>query len=554
MGRARSRRRRGKTGGQGSGGSGKGKGTGGSRGRSSSNRGGQGSGGSGKGKSTGGSKGRSNANRNTKNNNNKVKVNKAKEAEKQVRVDRRDDRLKKQFGLDYNDMNDSFRIKINPSQWLGGFTEKTGIPTGFISNNLPGFVKNMKIDHQLKSPNKVAVHPSNSKWGGGVAEDLLLTTQANQAQKAQQKAEEKALDTQYKQDQAIYNNNNKTTTDNLMSFDTSTDQEKLNHLYKQNFGRDASFGTLGGADYWIDTHKPQTREDWKEINRMLAGSQEADSYRTTQKVRPGAVNPALSMAENAAKGNVYANHFNPGGVLAATKKDGTLNDLSNTIFAGKGAGEEGNMGTSDGAAVLNNIAKDIKFEVPNIGGEYFNQGVNAQLFDNNQRPIDNHEIAQTTGSEGTTLSSGVLDDKAAAAAAAATGGTGAGTGSGTGTGTGTGNTAARPGIDLSGNSGSTGNWYDGYGSGEEWLKANPQDGGKSDNGMGDFMKFMMLMSVMGGGRGGGGYGGSQFGYGGLTPGGVQPAYDPMKQLQGMGTWFKDNFGSGSASTGNLNTP
>ena len=68
--------------------------------------------------------------------------------------------------------------------------------------------------------------------------------------------------------------------------------------------------------------------------------------------------------------------------------------------------------------------------------------------------------------------------------------------------------------------------------------------------MGDFMKFMMLMSVMGGGGmgGGGGYQGSQYGYGGLTPGGVQAAYDPMKYLTGMGTWFKDNFGSGGGSS------
>ena len=67
--------------------------------------------------------------------------------------------------------------------------------------------------------------------------------------------------------------------------------------------------------------------------------------------------------------------------------------------------------------------------------------------------------------------------------------------------------------------------------------------------MGDFMKFMMLMNVMRPGGGGGyGGGGSQFGYGGLNPGGVQAAYDPMKQLQGMGTWFKDNFGSGSGTT------
>jgi len=97
---------------------------------------------------------------------------------------------------------------------------------------------------------------------------------------------------------------------------------------------------------------------------------------------------------------------------------------------------------------------------------------------------------------------------------------------------------------------------------DKWWDAKNKDKG-DDNGMGDFMKFMMLMSVMGGkgGMGGGGYQGSQYGYGGLTPGGVQAAYDPMKYLTGMGTWFKDNFGSGggtsttggdSASSGALN--
>ena len=78
-------------------------------------------------------------------------------------------------------------------------------------------------------------------------------------------------------------------------------------------------------------------------------------------------------------------------------------------------------------------------------------------------------------------------------------------------------------------------------------------GGQQQGGMDDFMKFMMLMSVMGGKGGGGGYGGSQYGYGGLNPGGVMQAYDPLAQLQGMGTWFKDNFGSGGATTSTVNT-
>jgi hypothetical protein len=89
-----------------------------------------------------------------------------------------------------------------------------------------------------------------------------------------------------------------------------------------------------------------------------------------------------------------------------------------------------------------------------------------------------------------------------------------------------------------------------------WAGKNQNDGG-----MGDFMKFMMLMSVMRGGMGGfggmggmGGYGGSQYGYGGLNPGGVMQSQDPLAMLQGMSTWFKDNFGSGGgATTGTVNT-
>ena len=198
MGRARSRRRRGKTGGAGSGGSGKGKGTGGSRGRSSNNRGGQGSGGSGSGKGTGGSKGRSTANRNTKKNNNKVKVNKTNEANKQARVDRRNERLKKQFGLDYNDMK-NMKINIDVGRGVehreNQLRNFLGIPTGksLINRALPGFVKNFRVNAEFggkfRSPNKLRVNPSDSKWGGGVKEQLF--DQGPQAIKAQQKLRRK---------------------------------------------------------------------------------------------------------------------------------------------------------------------------------------------------------------------------------------------------------------------------------------------------------------------------------------------------------------------------
>ena len=440
MGRARSSRGRGKTGGQGSGGSGKGKGT-------------------------GGSKGRSNANRNTKKNNNRVKVNKTNEANKQARVNRRNERLKKQFGLDYNDMKDSFRIKINPTQWLGGFTEKTGIPTGVISRNLPGFIKNMKINHQLKSPNKVGVKPGDSKWGGGVAKDILLATQAKQAQKAQQKAETKALDKQYKNDQAIYNNNK----NNMALTDK---QSKLNQIYLDEVGRGASYGTKGGADYWLDTHAQGDNVDWDNIRRMIGGSDEGKKFKASGVAKVGGIDASKSISSQAGPGT-WASHFAPGGKFA----------------------------NENAAAAASAIAKDIGFGTKAEDGtvtipDYFNTGVTDQ-----------------TGADktGTTIPKEISDG-----------------------------------------------WWNQFADADafkKFLNEGKEETPAKSEGIGDFMKFMMLMNVMrpGGGGGWGGGGGSQFGYGGLNPGGVQAAYDPMKSLQGMGTWFKDNFGSGSGtSTANIN--
>ena len=110
---------------------------------------------------------------------------------------------------------------------------------------------------------------------------------------------------------------------------------------------------------------------------------------------------------------------------------------------------------------------------------------------------------------------------------------------------GTTNTPPPTGTNQSGTTQS--NWYDGYASGADWLAANPQGGESSTNSMDDFMKFMMMMSMMG--NMGGGYGGSQYGYGGLTPGGVQSAYNPLEQVQGSWDWFNKAFGSGSSGSG-----
>ena len=279
----------------------------------------------------------------------------------------------------------------------------------------------------------------------------------------QKKEEEKALNTKYENDKAIYNSTNNMTTK------TQTDKEWLTQAYKDTFGRDASYGTTGGADYWVDKLKNDpTGHSRTDVLKMLQGSDEGKKFaasKTTANpggtVMPGGVNPKFSLSSQAGPGT-WASHFAPGGVYE----------------------------NQDGATAIKNIASDIGFGTKTKDGTvttpgYFNTGVTDQ-----------------TGADktGTTIPPAVSDG-----------------------------------------------WWTKFADADAFKKFLQPDAAadtKSD-GMGDFMKFMMLMSVMGGGRGmgGGGYGGSQFGYGGLNPGGVQAAYDPMANLKGMGTWFKDNFGT-----------
>ena len=66
----------------------------------------------------------------------------------------------------------------------------------------------------------------------------------------------------------------------------------------------------------------------------------------------------------------------------------------------------------------------------------------------------------------------------------------------------------------------------------------------------DFMKLMMFMAMMRPQGGGGGFG--QYGYGGLNPGGVQSAYNPLDNLSGYMDAFKTlpGLSSSTISTGN----
>ena len=74
-------------------------------------------------------------------------------------------------------------------------------------------------------------------------------------------------------------------------------------------------------------------------------------------------------------------------------------------------------------------------------------------------------------------------------------------------------------------------------------------GGKKEDskpkGMGDFMKFMMFMSMMQPQRSGGG---SQYGYGGLNPGGVMSTHNPLDNINQLVSAFGQLPGSSSSTT------
>ena len=73
-------------------------------------------------------------------------------------------------------------------------------------------------------------------------------------------------------------------------------------------------------------------------------------------------------------------------------------------------------------------------------------------------------------------------------------------------------------------------------------------GGKKEDakpkGMDDFMKFMMFMSMMRPQRSGGG---SQYGYGGLNPGGVSSSYNPLDNISQLVSAFGQLPGSSSTT-------
>jgi len=286
-----------------------------------------------------------------------------------------------------------------------------------------------------------------------------------------------------------------------------TDEQWLTNQYINLFGRTPDLTSAGGGKYWLDKMAEDADGHSRaNVSNALTKSSEGVAYNDPNSETYGVVSPGgvdRSKSTVSQKNNQYLKSIANLGLNNA--------DVLNTIAANSFlANTDGS-----GAATTDNVA-----------GGYF------QLADNDVTGGDNTVVG---GGGNDTIVGGGGNDTVVG-----------GGGNDTVTG-GNGNNSTVT-ID-----GTTSNWWESFEDADAFKEF--LQGGKKDDGMGDFMKFMMLMSVMGGGRGGGygGGGGSQYGYGGLNPGGVMQSYDPLAQLQGMGTWFKDNFGSGGATTSTVNT-
>lgn len=88
---------------------------------------------------------------------NKVKQSRTDRSSKAARQQRRADRLKRQHGLDYSRMNDSFKANVNVSQAYKALGLDKNRLTRAVYNKLPKRVRDYSWKHQFKSPTKLGI-------------------------------------------------------------------------------------------------------------------------------------------------------------------------------------------------------------------------------------------------------------------------------------------------------------------------------------------------------------------------------------------------------------
>ena len=275
-------------------------------------------------------------------------------------------------------------------------------------------------------------------------------------------------------------------------------QAQVNKLYNDLLGRNATFGDASDfdADYWLKDHS---------YEQAKRGIESGSEFKNRQSLVTGAGDAGISEAnldKMVLPGGWKTEHYT--GYDKATQGDLFDFNKGNTWVSSTGDGnawakEQNKINKVLGASGANNYSTTI----PGVDG--------SGVTDGSTIPVD----------------------------------TGTGTGD-TGTGdTGTGDTGTGDPKYLT-SQGLT-DWWDKLD--KPWL-TQADDTTANTSGNDDFMKMMMFMAMMRPQGGGGGFG--QYGYGGLNPGGVQSAYNPMANLSGYMDAFKTlpGLSSSTISTGN----
>ena len=459
----------------------------------------------------------------------------------------------KQFAdknIDITKLNPSFRVNIDINRALQGIENDS--VRGWLSKHLPKTVKDLKINHQMYSPTKIKpTDPNYNQTGTGsikldpeterylewVARQnpqgytisdyekvyaralkngftLQAAMKLNPANTVPYSAliddktpDDTSLNTTTSNNESTTNNNNNTTND-MATFDYADKTKRqalIDDIYTKTIGRGAVLSrgdtpnTIeGDADYWDNLIAGgsfgNTEADIRaELGRHLQGGSEfknrlkfVDDYRAAN----AGADPTEAMIDAA---------VGPGGVLYNTAANPHTN-------------------------IADQRTTNEWLQNYGVGDNYSIQSQDPLLSAINESTA----IANTEGTVPGFLKTSNPDYTKANMDAATTAG-------------------IQSGMDEAAKT-----WYaqkyGAYDSQEAYDAANPATNTNTGTGgMDDFMKFMMMLAIMPRGGGGGGYGGGQYGYGGMSPGGVQAAYNPWQNVQTGWDFMKNNFGSGSGS-------
>ena len=421
--------------------------------------------------------------------------------------------------IDITNMNKSFRIGIDVNSALNKI--KNEKVKGWLKKNLPQTLKDFNINHQMYSPTKLkAGDPNYTPQGTGSGQldpdtekYLEWIATANPDGKtvsdfeklyANQLAEgislEQAMASNPANTMSFYaliddkdTQNTTSSVANLLSTTTNNNkmaltQTQVNKLYNDLLGRDAVFGTGSDfdADYWLSGHT---------YDQAQQGIQGGSEFKNRQNLVSSGITDEATLDKMVLPGGIKTEHhsdFATGGMNADGNPDVLHFNKDNTW----------------GGGITGGYAPELNSIMQSLGITAQNPGTNVGATGGSM--ITDGSDTVTGGGGNDTVDGG-------------DGGTGGG-----------------------------GSWLDDYADMDAFKEALGLN--QSSGGIDDFMKFMMFMSMMrpgGGGMfGGGGYGGSQYGYGGLNPGGVVSSYNPLENITSAIEAFKTLPGIG---TGTINT-